>query len=283
MILSAPNIDAKGYVLMDANSGEILASKAMNTRMEPASLTKLMTLYITAQELAAGRIHLNDTVRISDTAWRQTGSKMFLKEGDKVTVRDLISGVIVASGNDSCEALAEYIGGDEKSFAQLMNQAARNLGMKHSHFVDSTGLPTPDHFTTPYDMALLTRAIIKQYPQYYSWYKQKWITYDNIRQPNRNRLLWRDTSVDGLKTGHTNAAGYCLISSTTEMACDYCLSSWAPHPITIARLFLKHFSIGVTAFLKHISYSAKISLCPIHVFGMVKISTPTWASIKTTS
>lgn len=213
IIPSPPRINAKAYVLMDANSGAILAEKDMNEKLPPASLTKLMTLYVVSQALAQGQIRLDDKVPVSKEAWSRGGSRMFLKEGSYVTVRELIEGIIVASGNDACVAIAQYIGGNEKSFAELMNQTAKRLGMKDSNFVDSTGLPRPDHYVTPYDLAILTRALINNFPQYYGWYKQKWIQYNKIKQPNRNRLLWRDPSVDGLKTGHTKAAGYCLIAS----------------------------------------------------------------------
>lgn len=213
IIPAAPNIDAKGYVLMDADSGKILANKNQDKRMQPASLTKLMTLYITEQALNQGQIQLTDKVRIGENAWRRGGSRMFLKLNSLVPVEKLIEGVIVASGNDACTALAEYIAGNEKSFAQLMNKTAARLGMKHTHYVDSTGLPRPDHYSTPRDLAILARHVINDFPQYYHYFNQKWIKYNGIRQPNRNRLLWRDPSVDGLKTGHTNAAGYCLISS----------------------------------------------------------------------
>lgn len=213
IIPSPPRINAKAYVLMDANSGAILAQKNMNEKLPPASLTKLMTLYVASQALAQGQIRLDEKVRVSKEAWSRGGSRMFLKEGSYVTVRELIEGIIVASGNDACVAIAQYIGGNEISFAQLMNQTAQRLGMKDSHFVDSTGLPRPGHYATAYDLALLTRALINNFPQYYGWYKQKWIRYNKIKQPNRNRLLWRDPSVDGLKTGHTDAAGYCLIAS----------------------------------------------------------------------
>ncbi len=213
IIPAAPNINAKGYVLMDANSGKILANKNQDERMQPASLTKLMTLYITEQALAQGQIQLTDKVRIGENAWRRGGSRMFLKLNSLVPVEQLIEGVIVASGNDACTALAEYIAGNEASFAQLMNETAARLGMKNTHYVDSTGLPRPDHYSTPRDLAILARHVIKDFPQYYHYFNQKWIKYNGIRQPNRNRLLWRDPSVDGLKTGHTNAAGYCLISS----------------------------------------------------------------------
>ena len=209
----APNLPSNGYVLMDANTGMILAHKNMHQVMQPASLTKLMTLYLTFQALKNGQIHLNDNARISEKAWKTGGSRMFIKEGSEVSVQDLIDGIIVASGNDACVALSQYVGGNEATFAEMMNQAAQQLGMKDTHYVDSTGLPQPGHQTTPYDMALLTRAIITNFPQYYPMFKQGWITYNGIKQPNRNRLLWRDKSVDGLKTGHTEEAGYCLISS----------------------------------------------------------------------
>jgi D-alanyl-D-alanine carboxypeptidase (penicillin-binding protein 5/6) len=216
IVPAPPNINATGYVLMDANSGKILAQKNMNKEIPPASLTKLMTLYITEQALAQGQIQLTDKVRVSKTAWQRGGSRMFLKLGALVPVQQLIEGVIVASGNDACTALAEYIAGNETSFANLMNQTAKRLGMKNTHYVDSTGLPRSDHYSTPYDLALLARHIITDFPQYYPFFKQKWITYNGIRQPNRNRLLWRAPGVDGLKTGHTKAAGYCLISSGVQ-------------------------------------------------------------------
>ncbi|MDF1795739.1 MAG: D-alanyl-D-alanine carboxypeptidase [Coxiellaceae bacterium] len=209
----APNINAKGFVLMDAQSGNIIAQKNMNQRMQPASLTKMMTLYIVSEALQSGRIHLDDKVRISERAWRTGGSRMFVKAGSLVPVRDLIKGVIVDSGNDACTALAEFVAGNEEMFAQLMNQAAQQLGMKNTHYVDSTGLPRPEHYSTPHDMAILARALVTHFPEYYGWYKQKWLTYNNIKQPNRNRLLWRDASFDGIKTGHTKAAGFCLVSS----------------------------------------------------------------------
>ncbi|MCB1827250.1 MAG: D-alanyl-D-alanine carboxypeptidase [Coxiellaceae bacterium] len=213
IIPAPPRISAKAYVLMDANSGAIIAQKNMQERLPPASLTKLMTLYVTSEALAQGQINLDDKVHISKEAWSRGGSRMFLKEGSYVSIRELIQGIIVASGNDACVAIAQYIGGSETGFARMMNDAAKRLGMTDSHFVDSTGLPKPGHYTTAYDLATLTRALINQFPQYYGWYKQKWIKYNKIKQPNRNRLLWRDPSVDGLKTGHTDAAGYCLIAS----------------------------------------------------------------------
>lgn len=208
-----PTFKAHGWVLMDANSGKVLAEKNMNTKMQPASLTKLMTLYITFEALKRGQIKLDNKVRISKDAWSTGGSRMFLKLGSHVPLQDLIEGVIVASGNDACVAISEYIAGTQNSFAHLMNQTAKSLGMNNTHYVDPTGLPRPGHVSTPYDLALLTKAVINNYPSYYHFFKQKWISWNNIKQPNRNRLLWRDQYVDGLKTGHTKEAGYCLISS----------------------------------------------------------------------
>jgi D-alanyl-D-alanine carboxypeptidase (penicillin-binding protein 5/6) len=198
---------------MDAQSGRILAQKNLHKRMQPASLTKMMTMYVISQALQSGRIHLNDTVTISEKAWRTGGSRMFVKVGSQVKVSQLIKGIIVDSGNDACTAMAEYLAGNEDLFASLMNQAAQQLGMKETHYVDSTGLPKPEHYSTPYDMAILARALITHFPEYYDWYKQKWFKYNGIRQPNRNRLLWRDTAYDGIKTGHTKSAGFCLVSS----------------------------------------------------------------------
>ncbi len=213
IIPTAPQLNSAGYVLMDANTGMILAHKNMHQKMQPASLTKLMTLYLTFQALKNGQIHLTDNVRVSEKAWATGGSRMFIKEGSLVTVQQLINGIIVASGNDACTALAQYVGGNQSTFVSMMNATAQQLGMKGTHYVDPTGLPQPGHHTTPYDMSILTRAIITNFPQYYPNFKQGWITYNGIKQPNRNRLLWRDPTVDGLKTGHTEEAGYCLISS----------------------------------------------------------------------
>ena len=213
LIPPPPNIDVKGYVLMDADSGAVIAEKNMNQRLQPASLTKLMTLYIAFQTLKSNQIHLDNKATVSVKAWHTGGSRMFLKEGSEVPVSLLIQGITVSSGNDACVTMAQYIAGTEKSFAQMMNQTAKYLGMKNSHYVDSTGLPRPDHYSTPYDMALLARATVNGFREYYHFFSQKWLTYNNVKQPNRNRLLWRDASADGLKTGHTDGAGYCLISS----------------------------------------------------------------------
>ncbi|MDR3501648.1 MAG: D-alanyl-D-alanine carboxypeptidase [Legionella sp.] len=210
---AAPILNAKAYILIDVNSGKIIAEKNSDERLPPASLTKMMTLYVVSNALQHEQIHLTDLVRVSKEAWKIGGSRMFIKEGQQVPVEDLLKGIIVDSGNDACVAMAEHVGGTENSFTDLMNQQAQNLGMKNSHFTDSTGLPDQNLYTTAKDLAILGRALIVDFPQYYDWYKQKWFTYNGIRQPNRNRLLWRDNQVDGLKTGHTNEAGFCLVSS----------------------------------------------------------------------
>lgn len=211
-----PDLNVKAYVLMDANSGKILAQKNMDQSHPPASLTKLMTMYLASRALNMGSIHLDDQVKISEKAWKMGGSKMFIRVGNDVSVKDLIQGIIVDSGNDACVAMAEYIAGDENSFVSMMNAQAQAVGMTNTHYMDCTGLPNTQHYSTAHDLAMLTRAIIQDYPEDYKWYKQKWFTYNKIRQPNRNRLLWRYPYADGLKTGHTNAAGYCLVASAVR-------------------------------------------------------------------
>lgn len=211
-----PSIEAKGYILLDANSGRILAEKNADSRMEPASLTKLMSLYIISTALKNGSIHLDDKVRISTKAWKTGGSRMFVKVNDEVPVRDLIQGIAIASGNDASVAMAEYVAGTEEAFATMMNEQAKKLGMNDSHFMDGTGLPNPEHYSTPRDFATLAQALTRDYPEDYRLFSQKWFTYNGIRQPNRNRLLWRFQYADGLKTGHTDAAGYCLVASAAK-------------------------------------------------------------------
>ncbi len=208
-----PSIAAKAYLLTDYDSGAVLAAHNPDMRVEPASLTKLMTSYIVAHELDAGKIHLDDQVTVSEKAWKMPGSKMFIEVGKKVSVRDLIKGMIIQSGNDATVALAEHIAGSEDVFVQLMNQWARKLGMAHTHFTNATGLPDPDHYTTARDLDRLARALIRDFPNHYAWYKEKVFTYNGITQYNRNKLLWQDPSVDGIKTGHTQSAGYCLVAS----------------------------------------------------------------------
>ncbi|MBA2656534.1 MAG: D-alanyl-D-alanine carboxypeptidase [Tatlockia sp.] len=210
---SPPTLNAKSYILIDVNSGKIIAEKNSDEKLPPASLTKMMTLYVISNAIQNEQIHLNDNVHISHEAWKIGGSRMFVKDGQQVSIEDLLKGIIVDSGNDACVAMAEHLGGSETGFAEIMNQQAKDLNMANSHFTDSTGLPDPNLYTTAKDLAILGRALINNYPQYYHWYKQKWFTFNGIRQPNRNRLLWRDSQVDGVKTGHTADAGFCLVSS----------------------------------------------------------------------
>ncbi|QDF95265.1 peptidase [Azoarcus sp. DD4] len=212
--IPAPALAAKAWVLMDHGTGQVLATKDPDTRIEPASLTKLMTAYLTFSALKAGTIALDQPVPVSERAWRQEGSRMFIEPLKPVTVQELIRGVIVQSGNDACVALAELIAGTEEAFAAMMNNEAKRLGMNNTHFTNSTGLPDPQLYTTAKDLALLASAIVRDHPDYYSsLYSLKEYRYNNITQPNRNRLLWMDSTVDGMKTGHTSSAGYCLISS----------------------------------------------------------------------
>ena len=213
IIPAPPQLNARSYLVMDFNSGRILAEKNIDEKLPPASLTKIMTSYIAASELAAGHITLDDKVVVSEKAWKMPGSRMFIEVNKKVSVHDLLNGIIIQSGNDASVALAEYISGDETVFAQLMNQNAKRLGMTNTHFTDSTGLPNPQHYTTAHDLAKLARAFIRDYPDVYVINSHKEFTYNNIKQRNRNRLLWLDSTVDGVKTGHTEEAGYCLVAS----------------------------------------------------------------------
>jgi len=214
LIPAPPQVGASSYVLMDATTGEIIVEQNSNESLPPASLTKLMTAYIVESEIVEGNSSLQDQVPVSVKAWRTGGSKTFIKEGTNVLLEDLLKGVIIQSGNDASIALAEYLAGSEEAFADIMNQQAIQIGMTGSSFMNATGLPADGHHSTAYDMALLAQAIINDYPDLYKIYSTKYFTYNNIRQPNRNRLLWRDKSVDGLKTGHTKEAGYCLVSSS---------------------------------------------------------------------
>jgi D-alanyl-D-alanine carboxypeptidase (penicillin-binding protein 5/6) len=216
LIPAAPQLNVKGYVLMDANSGNIIASQNGDTQLPPASLTKLMTLYVVSSALRSGQIHLDDMVTVSKKAWQTGGSRMFINVGQQVSVQDLLKGVIVDSGNDATVALAEYVAGSEDAFTSLMNQEAQRLGMTNSHFTDCNGLPHPEHYVSAHDMAILAQHIINEFPEYYGWYSQKEFTFNNITQSNRNRLLWRYQYADGMKTGHTDDAGFCLIASAKQ-------------------------------------------------------------------
>ena len=208
-----PTLEATAWVLVDQSSGQALAGHRADARVEPASITKLMTAYAVFHALKDGKLKLDTALPISEHAWRSEGSRTYLDLNTRVPVEVLIQGMIVQSGNDATIALAEAIGGTEGTFAELMNQYAERLGMKQSHFENSTGLPGPNHRMSAADIATLTRAIIAEFPEYYRWYSQREFTWNNIRQPNRNGLLARDPSVDGVKTGMTEAAGYCLVSS----------------------------------------------------------------------
>ncbi|MFI4906249.1 MAG: D-alanyl-D-alanine carboxypeptidase family protein [Steroidobacterales bacterium] len=210
---SPPDVDARSYILIDYTSGRALAQRNADMRMEPASLTKLMTCYVVFQALKAGTLKLADQVTISEHAWKAEGSRTFVQVGSQVPAEVLIKGMIVQSGNDATIALAERVGGTEAAFVQIMNDHARRLGMANTHFDDSSGLPSPTHYTTAHDMALLASALVRDFPEYYPWFSIREFVWNNIKQENRNGLLERDPSVDGLKTGHTDSAGFCLVTS----------------------------------------------------------------------
>ncbi|MCO6060022.1 D-alanyl-D-alanine carboxypeptidase [Pseudomonas sp. MOB-449] len=216
VIPSAPQLAAKSYVLMDAQSGQVLVENNGDQRLPPASLTKLMTAYIATLEIRKGQIGETDPVTISEHAWRTGGSRMFVQVNTQVALGDLLHGIIIQSGNDASVAVAEHIAGSEDAFADMMNTTAEKLGMSGSHFMNATGLPNPEHYSTAHDMAILARAIIYEDPAHYAIYSQKEFFWNNIKQPNRNLLLWRDKTVDGLKTGHTDEAGYCLVASAVR-------------------------------------------------------------------
>jgi len=218
IIPEPPKLAANGYLLIDASTGKVLVAHNGEQRLPPASLTKIMTSYVAAKQLALGTISLEDQVDISVEAWRMEGSRMFVREGTTVRLEDLIRGIVIQSGNDASVAVAEHIAGSESAFAELMNRYALQLGMTGTNYVNSTGLPDENHYTTAHDLALLTIALVSEFPEHYSIYKERSFTYgapgeQPKRQSNRNKLLFRDSSVDGVKTGHTKAAGYCLVAS----------------------------------------------------------------------
>ena len=212
-IPAAPQLGVSSYILIDHATGDIIAELAPDEVLEPASLTKLMTAYAVFKALRDGQISLSDEVRVSEKAWGTQGSRTFIEVGNFVSVEDLLQGMIVQSGNDASVALAEHVAGSEETFVELMNHYAGTLGMESSAFRNSTGLPAEGHLMTARDVAKVARAIISEFPEYYKWYSQREFTYNEIEQYNRNSLLWRDPSVDGLKTGYTEAAGYCLVTS----------------------------------------------------------------------
>jgi D-alanyl-D-alanine carboxypeptidase (penicillin-binding protein 5/6) len=212
-IPSPPEVGDAAHILVDYNSGRVLAEYNADQRLEPASLTKIMTAYVVFRELGKGNLKLDDMVTVSAKAWHTEGSRMFAEVGARISVENLLKGMIVQSGNDASVALAEHVAGDESVFAQMMNQNAERLGMTNTHYKNSMGLPAPDHYTSARDLSILTRALIEEFPEYYKWHSIKEFLFNGIKQTNRNRLLWRDPTVDGVKTGHTDGAGYCLVTS----------------------------------------------------------------------
>lgn len=211
-----PEINASSYVVLDAATGSILIEENADQALPPASLTKIMTVFVADKELAAGNISLDDEVHVSVKAWQTEGSKMFIQEGTTVRLEDILRGIIIQSGNDASIALAEHIAGSEDAFADMMNQYAEQLGITNSHFTNASGLPHPDHYMSARDLAILAQAAISQFPETYAIYGEREFTYNNIRQPNRNTLLFTDRNVDGMKTGHTEEAGYCLVASAVR-------------------------------------------------------------------
>lgn len=213
---AAPSLGATSWILLDPNSGRVLAENNADMRIEPASITKVMTSYVVYQALREGLVSMEDEVTISEKAWKMGGSRMFVEVGKQVRLDELIKGLVIQSGNDAAVALAEHVAGTEEAFAQQMNAVAAQLGMQGTHFVNATGWPDPEHYTSARDIAILSEALIRHFPEHYATYAEKEYEFNGIKQPNRNRLLWRDSSVDGIKTGHTESAGYCLAASAVR-------------------------------------------------------------------
>lgn len=213
IVPAAPKINGTSYLVVDFHSGKFLVEENIDLRVEPASLTKMMTVYVVSNELAEGNITLDEKVIVSEKAWRMAGSRMFIEVDKEVSVEDLLKGVIIQSGNDASVALAEHISGSEEVFAAVMNEYAKRLGMTGTNFMNSTGLPHAEHYTTARDMAILAAALVREHEDIYVWHSIREFTFNGIKQHNRNQMLWRDSSVDGIKTGHTDSAGYCLVSS----------------------------------------------------------------------
>ena len=268
IIPSPPKLAAGSYLLMDAASGEILVEHNADKQLPPASLTKMMTAYIVESEIQAGRISLDETTKISEKAWSWGGSKMFVEVDTVVTIEELLKGLIIQSGNDAAIALAEHVAGTEQIFAEVMNQYADKLGMTKTHFENASGWPSPEHYTTANDLALLARAIIVDHPQFYPLYSVREFTYNNITQSNRNSLLWRDTKVDGLKTGHTQEAGYCLVSSAVDDGMRLiAVVMGAASESTREQESLKLLSYGFRYFQTHELYDAATPLNVARVWG----------------
>jgi D-alanyl-D-alanine carboxypeptidase (penicillin-binding protein 5/6) len=268
LVPNPPQLAASAYILIDAVTGKIIVENNADEVLAPASLTKMMTAYILAFEVASGNVSLEDQVRISEKAWRTTGSRMFIQEGTFVKLEDLMRGIIIQSGNDASVAVAEYLAGSEEAFADLMNQHALRLGMTQTHFVNSTGLPAEGHQTTARDLAIMARAIIRDYPEDYLVYSEKEFTFNKIRQPNRNKLLWRDSTVDGLKTGYTSEAGYCLVASAKkdgQRLISVVLGALSTEGR--AQESQKLLTYGMRFFETHTLYNAQESLTKARVWG----------------
>lgn len=263
---AAPSVAATSYYLIDFDSGRILAEKEADKRLEPASLTKIMTVYVIFRELKSGHLTLDEKVTISQNAWETGGSKMFVEVNKQVRVEDLLQGEIIQSGNDASVALAEHVAGSEETFATMMNEQAARLGMNNTHFVNSTGLPAENHYSSAHDLAILAQALIREFPDYYRWNSQKEFTYNNITQQNRNLLLWRDPSVDGVKTGHTDQAGYCLVASAKRedmRLISVIMGSASPNARANDSLSLLNY--GFRFFETHKLYQANTSLAEARV------------------
>ena len=262
-----PQLAAKAWVLVDFDSGRILAEHNANEHIEPASLTKIMTSYIIFHEINANRLKLDDMVTISKNAWQQPGSRSFVNVGSQLPVEILVKGMIIQSGNDSTVALAEKVAGNVEAFAQLMNEYAQKLGMNNTHFVNPTGLPDPTHLTTANDIVKMASAVIKSFPEEYKIYSQKEFVWNNIRQANRNRLLWQDESVDGMKTGHTESAGYCLVASAKRGGMRLVtVLLGAESEKTRAQETQKLLNYGFRFYETHKLYQANQELQKIHVW-----------------
>ena len=208
-----PSLNASNYILMDSMSGRVLAESGADEKIEPASITKVMTGYVAVDQIQQGYVNLSDEVYISENCWKKGGSKMFIREGTKVLFSDLIKGMVIQSGNDASCAIAEHVAASEEGFVELMQMYAKDLGLVNTQFRNVSGWPDPEHFSSARDLAILTQQMIRNFPEHYSLYKEKYFTYNDIKQRNRNSLLWQDESIDGVKTGHTESAGYCLVTS----------------------------------------------------------------------
>jgi D-alanyl-D-alanine carboxypeptidase (penicillin-binding protein 5/6) len=261
LVPTPPILEGQAYLLQDFDSGRILIEKNIDGRIEPASLTKLMTAYLIFERLQQEQFHLTDTVKISEKAWRMTGSRMYLEINSVVPLEMLLKGMIIQSGNDAAVALAEWMGGSEEAFVQLMNQHAKQLGLTNTHYANSTGLPDPQHYSTARDLANMARLIIRDFPEYYQWYSQREFTYNNITQTNRNTLLWHDKEIDGVKTGFTENAGFCLIASAKRNSMRLIsVMLGAKNQRLRTEETLKMLSYGFSFFETHLLYKANETL-----------------------